>query len=57
MAMENNSDYTYVRNNCDEVYYIHDVFEEGNFARTCEKPNDELEREPNLTMAASCSGG
>lgn len=39
---------TYVWNNGDKIDNIHNVFEEGNFARTCAKSNDELKREPNL---------
>lgn len=43
---------TYVWNDGNEVYYVHDVFQEGQFTWTRTKPHYELEREPNLSELA-----
>lgn len=42
---------TYVWNDGNEIYYVHDVFQKGNFAGTSAESNDELEREPNLKVS------
>ena len=42
---------TYVWNDGNEIYYIHDVFQEGNFTRTSAESDDELKREPNLKVS------
>lgn len=39
---------TYIRNDCNKVYYVHDIFQEGNFTRTSAKADSKFKREPYL---------